>query len=459
MSTARLAPLWWDAVDASATRPAISSDVDVDVAIVGAGFTGLWCAYHLAGFDPSLKIAVVEANHVGFGASGRNGGWCHAEYPLGHGQLAHDHGKEAALRQMQALFASVDDVGSIARTEGIDCDYAKGGVVSVARLPFQDAYAREEVEHANSLGVKPDDIVYLSESEAKARLNATNVVSGVWYRHGAAIHPAKLVHGLARAAESRGVEIYESSRATAIRRDGVVTRGGVVSADVTVLATEGFGSQLPGRKRIVLPLYSLMVATEPLSDIMWDDIGLANRETFGDFRNLIIYGQRTADGRLAFGGRGAPYHFGSRIKPSFDTPDDVHTELVRVLVEMFPQLDGVTLTHRWGGALGVSRDWRPSVTFDREAGVAVAGGYVGDGVATAQLAGRTLAELIAGLDTERTTLPWVSHEWPSWEVEPFRWIGINAGLAMARRADRSEERRNRPSKLSDVGNWLRGKRR
>ncbi len=458
ISTAKPVPLWWDAVDANVTRAAVTADIDVDIAIVGAGFTGLWCAYHLADLDPSLKIAVIEANHVGFGASGRNGGWCHAEYPLGHGQLAHDHGKEAALRHMQALFASVDDVGSIARAEGINCDYDKGGVVSVARLPFQDAYAREEVAHAISLGVDPDDIVYLAEAEARERLNATNVVSGIWYRHGASIHPAKLVHGLARAAESRGVVVYESSTVTAIRQGGVVTRGGVVSADVTVLATEGFGSQLPGRKRIVLPLYSLMIATEPLADTMWDEIGLANRETFGDFRNLIIYGQKTADGRLAFGGRGAPYHFGSKILDSFDTPDGVHTELVRVLVEMFPQLEGVELTHRWGGALGVSRDWRPAVTFDRDAGVAVAGGYVGDGVATAQLAGRTLAELIAGHETERTTLPWVSHEWPSWEVEPFRWIGINAGLAMARRADRSEEHRNKPSKLADMGNWMRGKR-
>jgi glycine/D-amino acid oxidase-like deaminating enzyme len=192
---------------------------------------------------------------------------------------------------------------------------------------------------------------------------------------------------------------------------------------------------------------------------MWEDIGLAGRETFGDFRNLIIYGQRTVDGRLAFGGRGAPYHFNSRIKPSFDFDDGVHTELVRVLTELFPHLESVDITHRWGGALGVSRDWRPSVTYDRAAGFAYAGGYVGDGVATAQLSGRTLAELIAGVESDRTTLPWVSHEWPKWEPEPFRWIGINAGLRLAKAADRSEERRQKPSKLADLGNWLRGKRR
>jgi len=458
IETAKRAPLWWEAVDASSKRSSVPGNLDVDVVVVGAGFTGLWCAYHLAGLDPTLSIAVVEKTHVGFGASGRNGGWCHAAYPLGHAQLAHDNGHHPALAHMRALFGSVDDVGSVAAAEGIDCDYHKGGVLTVARHRFQDAFARDEVEHAKALGLTDDDVVYLSKSEASSRLNASGVVSGMWYRHGARVHPAKLVHGLAEAAERRGVTIYESSPVTGIREDGVVTPTGLVRADIKVLATEGFGSQLPGRKRTIAPLYSLMIATQPLADDMWDEIGLAERETFDDFRNLIIYGQRTADNRLAFGGRGAPYHFGSKISPSFDIDDDVHRDLVKVLVELFPQLDAVDITHRWGGALGVSRDWRPAVTYDRAAGLAVAGGYVGDGVATAQLAGRTLAELVAGVDSERTTLPWVSHEWPEWEREPFRWLGINMGLGLAKRADRSEERHQKPSKLADVGSWLRGKR-
>ncbi len=458
IASARKAPFWWEAVHATATRPSISGDVDVDVAIIGAGFTGLWCAYHLTRLDPSLRIAVVESQHVGFGASGRNGGWCHAEYPLGHGQLAKDHGKDAALRHMRALFESVDDVGSITSTEGIDCDYAKGGVVTVARKPFQDAFAREEVAHAKSLGLGDTDIRYLDGEHARAMLNATDVISGVWHPHGAAIQPAKLVHGLARVVERRGVAIYEQSQVTALVGGGLETAGGRVTADMTVLATEGFGSTIPDRDRILVPLYSLMIATEPLAADMWDEIGLADRQTFGDYRNLIIYGQRTADGRLAFGGRGAPYHFGSRIDPSFDTDDGVHSELVRVLTELFPQLAGTEITHRWGGALGVSRDWRPSVTIDRASGFAVAGGYVGDGVATAQLAGRTLAELIVDIDSDRTDLPWINHAWPRWEPEPLRWFGINMGLNLAKAADRREERTGKPSRLADLGNWLRGKR-
>jgi len=458
IETAKKAPFWWEAVDAHQTRAALDRDLDVDVAIIGAGFTGLWCAYHLSVLDPSLRIAVVDARHVGFGASGRNGGWCHAEYPLGHGQLAKDHNPDIALRHMRALFDSVDDVGRVALSEGIDCDYAKGGVLTLARKKFQDAYAREEVDHAKSLGLTDADIRYLDKDEARAMLNATDVVSGVWYAHGAAIHPAKLVHGVAGAAERRGVAIYENTPVTGLMHGGATTANGQIRASMTVLATEGFGSSIPGRDRILVPLYSLMIATEPLTDDMWAQIGLADRQTFGDFRNLIIYGQRTADGRFAFGGRGAPYHFGSKVDPSFDADDGVHKELVRVLVELFPQLGNTEVTHRWGGALGVSRDWRPSVTIDRPSGFAYAGGYVGDGVATAQLAGRTLAELIVDNDTDRTDLPWVNHSWPKWEPEPLRWFGINMGLNLAKAADRRENRTGKPSRLADVGNWLRGKR-
>ncbi len=226
---------------------------------------------------------------------------------------------------------------------------------------------------------------------------------------------------------------------------------------MTVRATEGFTSDLAGLKRTMVPLYSLMVATEPLSDELWSEIGLADRPTFGDFRNLIIYGQRTADGRLAFGGRGAPYYFGSSTDPRNDIHDRVHAEIIRALGELLPQISDVPITHRWGGALGAPRDWRPTVSIDRAAGMAWAGGYVGDGVNTAHLAGQTLADLITERATDLTTLPWVQHRWKSWEPEPLRFIGINAGLWMAKAADASEERTNRPSRWADVGNWMRGK--
>lgn len=450
-------PLWWDAVDADVTRSQLAASREADVVIVGAGFTGLWTAYYLKEHDPTLSIVVVEARHVGFGASGRNGGWCHAEWPLGIGVLAKDHGRSEAIRHMRSLFATVDEVGRVAEAEAIDCHYAKGGVLTISRSPLHLRRAEETIDEARALGYGDEDYRLLSREDARQMLGATDVMGGTWSPHGAAIQPALLVHGLAAACESRGVVIHEDTSVVEFTDAGVITSHGTVSAPMVVRATEGFTARLPGLRRAMAPLYSLMVATEPLPDHVWHELGLAARPTFGDFRNLIIYGQRTADGRLAFGGRGAPYHFGSSIEETFDIDDAVHSEIIRVLLELFPALRDYTITHRWGGALGAPRDWRPSVGIDRVKGLAWGGGYIGDGVNTAAMAGRTIADLILERDTDLTTLPWVGHRWKTWEPEPFRWLGINAGLKMAKYADRFEERSGKPSRLGALGNWLRGK--
>ncbi len=205
---------------------------------------------------------------------------------------------------------------------------------------------------------------------------------------------------------------------------------------------------MPGEKRTLVPVYSLMVATEPLGDAFWDRAGLEARATFTDYRHMIIYGQRTADGRIAFGGRGAPYHFGSNVRPSFDSTPAVHALLRQTLVDLFPALDESRFTHAWGGPLGIPRDWHSSVGFDPRLGLAWAGGYVGDGVATTNLAGRTLADLITGSDSDLTHLPWVNHRSRPWEPEPLRWLGVNAGLWTMKLADRTEERKGHPSRLA-----------
>jgi glycine/D-amino acid oxidase-like deaminating enzyme len=213
---------------------------------------------------------------------------------------------------------------------------------------------------------------------------------------------------------------------------------------------------LEGQTRKLVPIYSLMMATEPLSADVWDQIGLAQRETFGDFRNLIIYGQRTADNRFAFGGRGAPYHFGSSIKDEYDQHSKVHPSLLGVLAELFPVVANAKVTHTWGGPLGVARDWMASAGLDRKTGIAWAGGYVGDGVGTTNLSGRTLADLITNQETNLTKLPWVNHKSPNWEVEPLRWIGANAGLQIMTRADHAEDKTGKPSKLAGVVSKLLG---
>ncbi|GAB3266603.1 NAD(P)/FAD-dependent oxidoreductase [Nocardioides dilutus] len=429
-------------------RPALPGDLDVDVAIVGAGYTGLWTAYYLAEADPSLSVAVLESEVAGFGASGRNGGWCSALFPAELPALSAIAGRQAALAQHAAMRATVDEVARVATAEGIDAHLAKGGTIRLARGPAQLARARAEVEEARHWGRDTEDLRLLDAAQAGELVRADGVTGATYTPDCAAIHPARLVRGLARAAERRGVTIHERTRVTGIAPREVRTDRGSVRAATVVRATEGFTSQLPGHRRTSIPVYSLAIATEPLPPATWSEIGLARRETFSDFRHLIVYGQRTADDRIVFGGRGAPYHAGSRVDPAFDRDDSVFARILAGLVDLFPVLRGVRVTHSWGGPLGVPRDWCASVGLDAATGLAWAGGYVGDGVATTNLAGRTLRDLVLGRDTELVHLPWVNHHSPSWEPEPLRWIGVNAARLAFTAADREEAVTGRPSLLA-----------
>jgi len=447
--------LWFDQLDEPLTaRPALAGDRKVDVAIVGAGFTGLWTAYYLQALDPDVSIALVESEIAGFGASGRNGGWCSALFPVSAATLATEVGDDAATAQYAAMRATVEEVGRVAAAEGIDADVAPGGTVVLARSQPQLARARHEVAESDRFGLGS---ALLDADAARGRLAATHVLGGTYTPHCAAVQPAKLVRGLARTVEQRGATIYEGTPAVAIEPRAVRTASGTLGARHVVRATEGYTARLRGQRRAYAPVYSLIVATEPLPDAVWDEIGLRERETFSDFRHLIVYGQRTADGRMVFGGRGAPYHYASRIDTAYDRVPAVFAALQETLVELFPALRDARITHRWGGPLGIARDWHASVGLDPATGLAWAGGYVGDGLSTTNLAGRTLADLIAGRDTELTRLPWVGHRSRRWEPEPLRWLGANAGLRAMTWADAAERRHGRPSRMASLVTAMMGR--
>lgn len=449
--------LWHDTVDTDWTpRPALAGDLDADVAIVGAGFTGLWTAYYLAEADPGLRIVVLEAETAGFGASGRNGGWCSALFPASLDTLAELADRDGALAQHRAMRETVDEVAKVAAAEGIDAHLAKGGTISLARSRAQWRRARAEVAEARRWGRDEDDVRLLDRDEATSVLRGSRTIGATYTPDCAALHPARLVRGLAEAVERRGVTIHEQTRVRAISAGRAHTGDGDVRAATVVRATEGYTPGLRGEERTLVPVYSLIIATEPLSPATWDEIGLARRETFTDHRHLIVYGQRTADDRLVFGGRGAPYHLGSRIRPEFDCDEAVFARLYATLVDLFPVLAGTRVTHAWGGALGIPRDWCASVGLDRETGLAWAGGYVGDGVSTTNLAGRTLRDLVLGHDTELTRLPWVGHRSPAWEPEPLRWLGINLGLRAMTLADAEESLTRMPSVLAKAVSPLLG---
>ncbi len=430
-------------------RPALDGDTTVDVCVVGAGYTGLWAAYYLLRADPSLQVLVVEAETAGFGASGRNGGWCSALLPQGVASMARDHGLEAAMSLRRTMNATVLEVGDVARAEGIDCSFERGGTVVVARSAAQLARAQAEVA-ADVRFDGVDGLQLLDAAATRERFGVRDAVGSTYTPHCARLHPARLVRGLADAVERRGGRIVEGTRAVEVRAGVVRTDRGVVRARSVLRAVEAWTPRLPGHARDIAPVYSLVIATEPLPETVWDEIGLRAAETFSEHRHLIVYGQRTGDGRLVFGGRGAPYHFGSAITPAADREPAVFAALRSTLVDLLPAVAPYAVTHSWGGPLGIARDWHACVRYDPATGLGSAGGYVGDGVAASNLAGRTLADLVTGRQTPLTALPWVAHRSPRWEPEPLRWLGVNAGLRLATAADAQERRTGKPSPLGPV---------
>ncbi|WDO07661.1 FAD-binding oxidoreductase [Streptomyces murinus] len=423
-----------------AVREPLPGDATADVVIVGGGYTGLWTAYYLKKAAPFLRITVLEQKFCGYGASGRNGGWLYNGI-AGRDRYARLHGREAAVRLQQAMNDTVDEVIAVAGAEGIDADLHKGGVLEVATTPAQ--LARLRAFHAHELSYGEKDRELYGARETAERIRVADAVGSAWTPHGARLNPVKLVKGLAAAVEALGVVIHEMTPVTEIRPKHAVTPYGTVRAPYVLRCTEGFTASLKGQKRTWLPMNSSMIATEPLTEAQWAAIGWAGRETLGDMAHAYMYAQRTADGRIALGGRGVPYRFGSRTDNDGRTQRATVEALRDILVRFFPSLAGVAVTHAWSGVLGVPRDWCATVTLDRATGLGWAGGYVGSGVATTNLAARTLRDLVqqdsgqAGR-TELTELPWVGHKVRKWEPEPLRWLGVHGMYASYHTADHRE---------------------
>ncbi|MFE1288725.1 NAD(P)/FAD-dependent oxidoreductase [Streptomyces sp. NPDC058751] len=453
---------FWYADDGlPAPREPLPGDASADVVVVGGGYTGLWTAYYLKKADPSLRVTVLEQKFCGYGASGRNGGWLYNGI-AGRDRYARLHGEDAAGRLQRAMNDTVDEVVRVAAEEGIEADIHRGGVLEVAYTPAQ--LARLKAFHAHELSFGEEDRELYGAKETAERIRVADAVGSTWTPHGARLHPVKLVKGLAAAVEALGVTIHERTPVTEIRPQHAVTPYGTVRAPYVLRCTEGFTANLKGQKRTWLPMNSSMIATEPLTDGQWAEIGWEGRETLGDMAHAYMYAQRTADGRIALGGRGVPYRFGSRTDNDGRTQAATVDALYEILVRLFPSLTGVRVSHAWSGVLGVPRDWCATVTLDRSTGLGWAGGYVGSGVATANLAGRTLRDLVLRDSgradaTELTGLPWVGHEVRKWEPEPFRWIGVHGMYATYRTADRRERTTHSPgsSRLARIADRVAGR--
>jgi glycine/D-amino acid oxidase-like deaminating enzyme len=439
-------------------RPALAGDLDVDIAIVGAGYTGLWTAYYLLLADPALRVAVLEAEHAGFGASGRNGGWLSGTATGDRERYARERGRDAAIRLERAAIETLSEVERVCAAEEIEADLVRGGTLHVAQTPAQLERLRDEVRHEREWGgLGEDDLRLLEPDELAARMRVEGALGASFTPHCARVHPAKLVRGLAEAVERQGATIYERTRALQLGNRQVATPHGRVRADWVVCATEGYTARIPGLRRALVPLGSSMIVTEPLAQDAWRAIGWDGCETLLDGAHVYSYSQRTADGRIAIGGRGVPYRFGSRVDRNAECPARTAAQLRRALTALFPVTADAAIEHRWAGVLGLARDWCATVTADRATGNAWAGGYVGNGVSTANLAARTLVDLMLGRESELVSLPWVGHRARAFEPEPLRFLGARSLYLAFRAADRAEARGGAASRLARVAVRIAGR--
>lgn len=438
-------------------RPALEGSREADVCIVGAGYTGLWTAYELRRADPSLEVVVLEAEIAGYGASGRNGGAVIAQFNGSREYWTARGGREGTIAMERAVQATVDEIGAAVAREGIDCAFSKNGVVMVARTELEDRRFRASIEEDRQWGVGEDDTRYLSHVEALARINVAGALGARYNAHCASIHPGALVRGLAEAVERHGVTLYEGTRVTGIAPGVATTERGVVRAKHIVRATEAYTESLETHRRIMVPIHTSMLATEPIDEACWREIGWAGREALLA-EHPFLHLQHTADGRITIGGddNRVPYRYGSRPCPDAPAPAKVLAMYRDELVKLFPALRDVRIDHSWQGVFAARRSWAPGVGLDRTTGLAWGGGYVGEGVATSNLAGRTLCDLILGRDTELTRLPFVDTPAPRWHPEPLRGFGAAAISTVRHLGTYAEARTGRPSRAIELADRIAG---
>jgi len=452
VADAATTPLWhadpvWADVRASATndRP----PEDPDVLVVGAGFSGLWVAHWLRLMRPDWSVAIVDATGVGAGASSRNGGWCSAVMPMSPSAVAHKHGSQVAHELYREAIDNVAAIGDFVARHSIDCDWRRGGTLINATQRAQEYSLRDEFREWADHGFAAD-VQWLDAPELRRVINVAPSFGGYRQSFCASLHPVRFLAGLTRTVISSGTAIHAPVRVTSIDAGRVHTDAGVIRPRHVVRATEAFTPSIRQYRRDVLPVYSLMIATEPLPADVLASLSWSPGTTFTDGGELVVYAQLTSDGRLAFGGRGARTPYASRQSEAASLQIDVHARLVETMHHFFPATRDARISHRWGGAVAAHRTWWPALVVDaasstRRHTTMSIGGYVGDGVATSHMLARHAAERLTEPTAARHILAPASMR--RWEPEPLRFVGANAMIALIDRIDEREARRGRPSRI------------
>lgn len=431
-------------------RPPLRGTVPADLVVVGAGYSGLWTALLAKLRDPGRRVVVVEAQRVGWAASGRNGGFCEAS--LTHG---HENGVRRWPREIDTLERlgreNLDGIEDTVASLALDVQFERTGQLAPAIELHQLAWLDDW--RAEAAG--DPDVVYLDEAALRASIGSPTYLAGIWEkRECALVHPARLAAELARAAEERGVEIFERSHVTGLDSDrhGIVvtTRAGRVTAAQAVLATNVFPALLRRNRLMTVPVYDYVLMTEPLTGAQWDAIGWRDRQGIGDLANQFHYYRPTRDGRILFGGYDALYHYGRRVDPRYEERPDVWAKLASHFFTTFPQLEGLRFSHQWSGAIDTSTQFTAFFGTARGGRVAYAAGFTGLGVGSTRFAGDVMLDLLTGQDTERTRLEMVRRRPLPFPPEPAAAIGIHLTRRSLDRADHHEGRRNLLLKTLDA---------
>jgi glycine/D-amino acid oxidase-like deaminating enzyme len=400
----------------------LSENCACDIAIVGAGFTGLWTAYYLKCLQPDLCVVVLEGEIAGFGASGRNAGWVSGGIAGRWRTYAKSRGTASVQRAIRETYSTIDEIGEVVARERIDCHYAKRGAITIATTRAQQQRLVGDVALMRSLGVNEKDIRMATPNGPDWPLPTRNALLAAYSRHCAHVDPARLIRGLLDACRRRGVRVYERSRVTHLSPLGVRCDGGVVCADHVIQATESYSNQLPGEDRRFMPRFSVVAATAPLDDAVWRELGWCHGLGVSDRRHLFCYAQRTWDDRLVIGCRGGPYRLREPTSEIMHMEKAIQRRLRQALRRYLPPGCDESVSCYWSGPLAVPRDWCMNITYDRSTGRGWAGGYGGHGVVASNIAGRTMADLVLGRQTDMLALPWVGRGSRSWEHEPLRYV-------------------------------------
>lgn len=426
---------WLDDKPAPDPMPALLGTTVADLAVVGGGYTGLWTALRAKERYPSLDVVLLEGDTCGSAASGRNGGFCDASLTHGFGNgLARWPDEVDELERLGR--DNLDAIGATIAGYGIDCDWQRTGELTVATAPHHLDELAEEA-------TRRDGVTLLDQDAVQAEINSPTYLGALSDpAQTALVEPARLAWGLRRACLDLGVRIHEHSRVTRLHGSSLSTATGSVRADRIALATNAFPSLLRRLRLYTVPVYDLVLVTEPLSTRRLESIGWRHRQGVGDASNLFHYYRLTRDDRILWGGYLPVYHFGSRIDPAFEQRQSIHAMLARHFFTTFPQLDGLNFTHRWGGVIDTTTRFCAFFGTAHAGKIGYALGYTGLGVGATRFGADVMLDLLYAEDTDRTRLRMVRERPLPFPPEPLRAAGIHLTRWSMSHADSHSGHRN-----------------